>query len=89
MPIADALARESHTGLTGTTEVRTPPPASRPEPYHRPAGKASDIAENPYFKRDPRRNYPQTSVVTQQKLSALLIAQPEGLACVVVMSRPV
>lgn len=71
---------------------RYPPPASRPEPYAKPASQASDIAQNPYYARDARRNYPQTvrtdihlvltsqSVITQGDLSALLIAQPEGLA---------
>lgn len=34
---------------------------------------ASDIAQNPYWKRDVRRAYPQLSVITQSELSALLI----------------
>ncbi len=34
---------------------------------------ASDPAENPYWKRDVRRAYPQLSVVTQSELSTLLI----------------
>lgn len=35
---------------------------------------ASDPAQNPYWKRDVRRAYPQLSVVTQSELSSLLIA---------------
>jgi hypothetical protein len=34
---------------------------------------ASDIADNPYWKRDVRRAYPQLSMITQSELSALLI----------------
>jgi hypothetical protein len=34
---------------------------------------ASDPAQNPYWKRDMRRAYPQLSVVTQPNLSTLLI----------------
>ena len=34
---------------------------------------ASDPAQNPYWKRDVRRAYPQLSVVTQSELSTLLL----------------
>jgi hypothetical protein len=34
---------------------------------------ASDPAQNPYWKRDVRRAYPQLSVITQSELSSLLI----------------
>lgn len=37
------------------------------------AAEASDPAQNPYWKRDVRRAYPQLSVVTQGELSALMI----------------
>lgn len=40
---------------------------------------ASDPAQNPYWKRDVRRAYPQLSVVTQSELSTLLI-QHSGAA---------
>ncbi|KAI6026192.1 NUZM, NADH-ubiquinone oxidoreductase 21.3 kDa subunit [Pisolithus microcarpus] len=50
-----------------------PPPGSRPEKYSTPASKASDPAQNPYWKRDVRRAYPQLSVVTQTDLATLLI----------------
>ncbi|WWD17769.1 hypothetical protein CI109_102210 [Kwoniella shandongensis] len=55
---------------------RYPQPASRPETYATPATKASDVAFNPYHKRDVRRAYPQTSVVTQSELSSLLLSSP-------------
>ncbi|KAJ3521068.1 hypothetical protein NMY22_g12471 [Coprinellus aureogranulatus] len=61
------------TGLPLPNEHRYPPPASRPEKYSTPATKASDPAQNPYWKRDVRRVYPQLSVVTQSELSGLLI----------------
>ncbi|GAA6055297.1 hypothetical protein JCM3770_004826 [Rhodotorula araucariae] len=54
---------------------RQPEPASRPEKFSVPSSKASDVAENPYYKRDFRRMYPKTEVVTQDELARLLIAQ--------------
>ncbi|KAG6337082.1 hypothetical protein ID866_1993 [Astraeus odoratus] len=59
---------------------RYPPPGSRPEKYSTPATKASDPAQNPYWKRDVRRAYPQLSVVTQTDLTALLIQHSEAKA---------
>lgn len=38
-----------------------------------PPAAASDPAQNPYWKRDVRRAYPQLSVVTQTELSTLLL----------------
>ncbi|KAH6910427.1 hypothetical protein BKA70DRAFT_1371191 [Coprinopsis sp. MPI-PUGE-AT-0042] len=38
-----------------------------------PTEHPSDPAQNPYWKRDVRRSYPQLSVVTQPELSQLLI----------------
>ncbi|KAF8161069.1 NADH dehydrogenase 21 kDa subunit [Crassisporium funariophilum] len=64
---------EISSGLPIASAHRYPPPASRPEQYSTPATKASDPAENPYWKRDVRRAYPQLSVVTQSELSSLLI----------------
>lgn len=43
---------------------------------------ASDPAQNPYWKRDVRRAYPQLSVVTQNQLSQLLIAHSSAQAFV-------
>ncbi|KAK8866032.1 hypothetical protein IAR55_001183 [Kwoniella newhampshirensis] len=64
------------SGLPIPDKNRYPQPASRPEKYATPATKASDIAFNPYYKRDVRRAYPQTSVVTQSELSSLLLSSP-------------
>lgn len=53
---------------------RNPPPASNdPNAYDDPVTlPAADIAENPYWKRDNRRRYPQTHAVTQGDVVALL-----------------
>ncbi|KAF9478607.1 21 kDa subunit of NADH dehydrogenase [Pholiota conissans] len=64
---------EISSGLPLASLNRYPTPASRPEKYSTPATKASDPAQNPYWKRDVRRAYPQLSVVTQSELSTLLI----------------
>ncbi|KAK0454829.1 NUZM, NADH-ubiquinone oxidoreductase 21.3 kDa subunit [Armillaria borealis] len=73
---------EISTGLPLSELNRYPPPASRPEKYSSPATRASDIAENPYWKRDVRRAYPQLSVMTQTELSTLLIehSTPQAVA---------
>ncbi|KAJ2466437.1 hypothetical protein EV174_006529, partial [Coemansia sp. RSA 2320] len=46
------------------TTFRSPAPASQPE-YKRSVTAASDLFNNPYYKRDVRRNYPRTDVYTQ------------------------
>ncbi|KAG8683691.1 hypothetical protein FRC09_015912 [Ceratobasidium sp. 395] len=67
---------EISTGIPLTAVHRWPHPASRPEQYSTPATKASDPAQNPYYKRDARRQYPQLSVVTQTHLSQVLLGAP-------------
>ncbi|KAI0793229.1 NADH dehydrogenase 21 kDa subunit [Abortiporus biennis] len=69
---------EISSGLPIQGLNRYPPPGSRPERYSTPATKASDPAENPYWKRDVRRTFPQLSVVTQTELSSLLIEHAQG-----------
>ncbi|GAA97051.1 uncharacterized protein L969DRAFT_79376 [Mixia osmundae IAM 14324] len=71
---------ESSTGVPLATSNRFPTPGSREEGYRMPASKATDPAFNPYYKRDFRRMYPKVEMVTQDHLSNLLLAQPEGLA---------
>ncbi|KAI0696725.1 21 kDa subunit of NADH dehydrogenase [Cytidiella melzeri] len=73
---------EISSGLPLQGVQRYPPPASRPEKYATPATKASDPAQNPYWKRDVRRAYPQLSVVTQSELSGLLIEHHEAAKAV-------
>ncbi|KAI0032249.1 NADH dehydrogenase subunit [Vararia minispora EC-137] len=78
-----ALNPNISTGLPLPAVNRNPQPGSRPEKYSTPATKASDPAQNPYWKRDVRRSYPQLSVVTQSGLSKLLIQHSPAFACVI------
>ncbi|KAI0821622.1 NADH dehydrogenase 21 kDa subunit [Trametes gibbosa] len=73
---------EISSGLPLPAVNRYPPPGSRPEKYSTPATKASDPAQNPYWKRDVRRAFPRLSVVTQTELSTLLLdhAKAEAVA---------
>jgi hypothetical protein len=55
-------------------QFRNPPPGSNEpfsfiDPVTTPAG---DIADNPYWKRDARRSYPQLSTVSQGDVVGLL-----------------
>ncbi|GLB37092.1 putative nadh-ubiquinone oxidoreductase [Lyophyllum shimeji] len=70
---------EISSGLPIQSINRRPPPAWRPEKYSTPATKASDPAQNPYWRRDVRRQYPQLSVVTQPELSLLLLEHSGNL----------
>jgi hypothetical protein len=48
-------------------------PASRPEEYIEPlTAPAADLADNPYWKRDTRRDYPRTLVYSQPYIAGLL-----------------
>ncbi|KAJ5099220.1 hypothetical protein N7532_006221 [Penicillium argentinense] len=62
------------TGVPLNSQYRLPTPGSIPplaydDPVTVPAG---DIADNPYWKRDVRRNYPKLSTVTQADAVGLL-----------------
>ena len=61
-------------GIPLNKQFRNPPPGSNPpQAYDDPVTiPASDIADNPYFKRDIRRNYPRLSVVNQTDMVGLL-----------------
>ncbi|KAJ1646081.1 hypothetical protein LPJ64_002408 [Coemansia asiatica] len=54
------------------TTFRSPAPASQPE-CKKPTPPASAIYNNPYYKRDVRRNYPRTEVYTQPDVGRLLL----------------
>ncbi|KAF2642294.1 21 kDa subunit of NADH dehydrogenase [Massarina eburnea CBS 473.64] len=62
------------TGVPLNPTFRNPPPGGvDPATYDDPVTLPSaDIAENPYWKRDVRRRYPQLSTVTQADAVALL-----------------
>ena len=62
------------SGIPLNPQFRNPPPgAVDPNAYDDPVTiPAGDIADNPYWKRDVRRSYPQLSTVTQGDVVALL-----------------
>jgi hypothetical protein len=62
------------SGIPLNPQFRNPPPgAVDPNAYDDPVTlPAGDIANNPYWKRDVRRSYPQLSTVTQGDVVALL-----------------
>ena len=62
------------TGVPLNIQYRNPPPgAIPPQDYDDPVTLPSgDIAENSYYKRDVRRNYPRLSVVNQADVVGLL-----------------
>ncbi|KAJ2781026.1 hypothetical protein H4R18_003120 [Coemansia javaensis] len=64
--------RDYKDSMIPRTTFRTPAPASQP-PYQSPVTAASAIANNPYYKRDVRRNYPRTEVYTQADVGSLLL----------------
>ncbi|KAM0085085.1 hypothetical protein ACKRZS_002527 [Fusarium odoratissimum] len=69
-----AIDPERSNGVPLNPHFRNPTPGANPpleydDPVTLPAG---DIADNPYWKRDNRRNYPQLSVVNQSQFAQLL-----------------
>ncbi|KAL4993462.1 hypothetical protein BDV10DRAFT_179110 [Aspergillus recurvatus] len=69
-----AIDSERSTGVPLNSQFRLPspgalPPLSYDDPVTVPAG---DIADNPYWKRDVRRNYPRASTVNQADAVGLL-----------------
>jgi len=69
-----AVDPDRSSGVPLNPQYRNPPPGANPpgaydDPVTVPAG---DIAENPYWKRDMRRNYPRLSVVNQADVVGLL-----------------
>ena len=69
-----AVDPERSNGVPLNPHFRNPPPgALDPQTYTDPVTlPAGDIADNPYWKRDVRRNHPQLSVLAQQDVAALL-----------------
>lgn len=82
------LCRSINTGNIEVTSTRYPQPGSRAESYAKPASKASDPAQNYYYSRDARRDYPKTHYVSQERLASLLLSEPgrpETLGCDLIM----
>jgi hypothetical protein len=69
-----AIDPNRSSGVPLNPTYRNPAPGSIPptlytDPVTLPAG---DIADNPYWQRDVRRNYPRTAVFKQSDIAALL-----------------
>lgn len=69
-----AVDSNRSNGVPLNPQYRNPPPGDLPpdsydDPVSLPAG---DIADNPYWKRDVRRNYPRLSVLKQSDIVGLL-----------------
>lgn len=69
-----AVDPERSSGIPLNPTYRNPAPASVPatgytDPVTMPA---ADIAENPYWRRDVRRNYPRLSTFRQSDIAGLL-----------------
>ncbi|ORY79090.1 hypothetical protein BCR37DRAFT_388685 [Protomyces lactucae-debilis] len=90
-----ALDKTRSSGISFNESYRNPMPGSRPEIYKEPVtAPANDIAENPYFARDVRRQYPSVSVFTQSRVAGLLTygnkdapAIPDGKAGELVLAK--
>lgn len=69
-----AVVPNRSNGIPLNSQYRNPPPgANNPLAFDDPVTvPAGDIADNPYWKRDVRRNYPRSSVVSQGDVVGLL-----------------
>ncbi|KAL5332120.1 hypothetical protein BJX70DRAFT_385078 [Aspergillus crustosus] len=69
-----AVDPDRSTGVPLNSQFRLPTPGALPPPsYDDPVTlPAGDIADNPYWKRDVRRNYPRASTVNQPDVVGLL-----------------
>ncbi|KAK4982798.1 hypothetical protein LTR66_009092 [Elasticomyces elasticus] len=69
-----AVDPKRSTGIPLNPQYRNPPPGSLdPKLYDDPVTvPAGDLAENPYWKRDVRRQYPRSSIVKQPDIVGLL-----------------
>ena len=76
-----AVAPNRSNGIPLNPQYRNPPPGSNdPKLYDDPVtAPAGDIADNPYWKRDVRRNYPRLSVVNQGDIVGLLTVGTKAL----------
>lgn len=75
-----AVDANRSTGVPLNPQFRNPPPAAvNPQSYDDPVTvPAGDIADNPYWGRDVRRNYPRLSVVNQADVAGLLTVGSEA-----------
>ncbi|KAF9922296.1 hypothetical protein FBU30_007606 [Linnemannia zychae] len=67
------------TGMPDAKEFRFIAPGGQPPAFVPKDPLANDIAQNPYYGRDFRRNYPRLAVYSQEEVAGLLAAK-EALA---------
>ncbi|OZJ02321.1 hypothetical protein BZG36_04446, partial [Bifiguratus adelaidae] len=82
---------KSTDGMLPVGKYRTPSPGSPQTPYVPPKTPNAKVANNYYFNRDTRRNYPRLAVYTQQDVAGLLMGGKvqESLPSVGADSQPV
>ncbi|KAF9274866.1 hypothetical protein BGZ68_000306 [Mortierella alpina] len=67
------------TGMPDPKEFRFIAPGGQPKAFVPKDPIANDIAQNPYYGRDFRRNYPRLAVYSQEEVAGLIAAK-EALA---------
>ncbi|KAI8594817.1 hypothetical protein EDD21DRAFT_392839 [Dissophora ornata] len=67
------------TGMPSPKKFRFIAPGGQPPAFVPDDPLASDIAQNPYYGRDFRRNYPRLAVYSQEEVAGLIAAK-EALA---------
>ncbi|ORZ07033.1 hypothetical protein BCR41DRAFT_424948 [Lobosporangium transversale] len=67
------------TGMPDPKEFRFIAPGGQPPTFVPKDPLANDIAQNPYYGRDVRRNYPRLAVYSQEEVAGLIAAK-EALA---------
>ncbi|KAG0300324.1 hypothetical protein BGZ98_009263 [Dissophora globulifera] len=67
------------TGMPSAKEFRFVAPGGQPKTEVPNDPLANDIAQNPYYGRDYRRNYPRLAVYSQEEVAGLIAAK-ESLA---------
>ncbi|KAG9324566.1 hypothetical protein KVV02_005099 [Mortierella alpina] len=60
------------TGMPDAKEFRFVAPGGQPKAFVPKDPLANDIAQNPYYGRDLRRNYPRLAVYSQEEVAGLL-----------------
>ncbi|KAF9278820.1 hypothetical protein BGZ68_008335 [Mortierella alpina] len=63
------------SGMPDAKEFRLIAPGGQPKAFVPQDPLANDIAQNPYYGRDLRRNYPRLAVYSQEEVAGLLAAK--------------
>ncbi|KAG0088271.1 hypothetical protein BGZ93_003108 [Podila epicladia] len=63
------------TGMPDASSFRLVAPGGQPKTFVPRDPVANDIAQNPYYGRDFRRNYPRLAVYSQEEVAGLIAAK--------------